>query len=319
MDIHELAANLYKASDVTITVTGDYCLDKYLYIDVEKDEKSLETGLTAYQVVKKAVYPGGAGTVVNNLRALGVNVLCAGIIGDDGEGYELLNALKKIGADTSFIIADGERCTSTYTKPMRSGAEINRLDFKNFTPMSEKTQKKLIGNLYAAAEKSDAIIVIDQFVEKNCNAINERVRNELSVIADKYPDLIIFADSRAYIHLFNNVMIKCNTHEINDDGESLYWNNKKPVFITMGENGSTVYDKNGSHKIAAVKTEGPVDFCGAGDAYTSGTVLGLTLGAPPEVAAMLGSAVSSITVKQIGVTGTATREQVVEVIRGMKL
>ena len=323
MNIHELGKKLSNASDIVITVLGDYCLDKYLYIEADRDEKSLETGLIAYQVTKKGLYPGAAGTVVNNLRSLKVQTLCVGVIGDDGEGYELLTALKKIGADTSLMLTDSERCTSTYTKPMRGDVELNRLDFKNFSPMSKSTEQKLIENIYSAVEKSDAVIVLDQFIEENCNTINSNIREEIAVIADKYPDLIIYADSRAYINLFKNIMVKCNNHEIAvgrglaPAAESMYQKNGKPVFVTMGEDGSMVFDKDGGHKVPAIKVEGPIDICGAGDACTSGIVLGMALGASPEVAAMLGNIISSITIKQIGVTGTATQEQVIEVIEGL--
>ena len=320
MNIYELGEKLIHAPDIVITVLGDYCLDKYLYIDEARDELSLETGLTAYQVTKKGLYPGAAGTVVNNLRALKAQTLTVGVIGGDGEGYELLAALQKIGADTSFMITDGERCTSTYTKPMRGGAELNRLDFKNFEPMSKTTEQKLIKNIYAAVEKSNAVIVLDQFLEENCNTVNAAVREEIAVIAEKYPELIIYADSRAYIGLFKNIMVKCNNNEI-DAGrglapaaESIFRKNKKPVFVTMGEEGSMVYDNDGAHKIQAVKVEGEIDICGAGDACTSGIVLGMALGASPRVAALLGNIISSITIKQIGVTGTATKEQALEVI-----
>ena len=314
MNIHELGKKLSSASDIVITVLGDYCLDNYLYIDADRDEKSLETGLIAYQVTKKGLYPGAAGTVVNNLRSLKVQTLCVGVIGDDGEGYELLTALKKIGADTSYMLTDGERCTSTYTKPMRDGVELNRLDFKNFSPMSKQTEQKLIENLYAAVKKSNAVIVLDQFIEENCNTVNSNIREEIAIIAEKDPDLIIYADSRAYINLFKNIMVKCNNNEIKDNGELMFEKNKKPVFVTMGEEGSIVYDKDGSHKIDAIKVEGPIDICGAGDACTSGIILGMALGASPKVAALLGNIISSITIKQIGVTGTATQEQVLEVI-----
>ena len=314
MNIKELGKNLKNASDIVITVLGDYCLDKYLYIDADRDEDSLETGLIAYQVTKKGLYPGAAGTVVNNLRSLKVQVLCVGVIGDDGEGYDLLSSLKKIGADTSYMITDGERCTSTYTKPMRGGTELNRLDFKNFTPMSNQTQQKLVDNLHAAISKSNAVIVLDQFIEKDCNTVNSDIRDEIANIAEKNPELIIYADSRAHINLFKNIMVKCNNHEIKDNGELLYQKNGKPVFVTMGEKGSMVFDKDGTHKVDAIKVEGEIDICGAGDACTSGIVLGMALGAAPKTAAMLGNIISSITVKQIGVTGTATQEQVVAVI-----
>ena len=62
--------------------------------------------------------PGAAGTVTNNLRAMGVNVLAAGIVGDDGEGFELLRALDMTGVNVDALVIRSDRFTPTYTKPM---------------------------------------------------------------------------------------------------------------------------------------------------------------------------------------------------------
>lgn len=55
---------------------------------------------------------------------------------------------------------------------------------------------------------------------------------------------------------------------------------------------------------------GPIDIVGAGDAATSGIVSALLAGANELEAAALGNLVASITVQQIGTTGTASPEQV---------
>src|ERR1700720_3555717 len=81
----------------TIGVLGDLFLDRYLDLDAALTEPSIETGLDAYQVVNVRSYPGAAGTVINNLVALGVGrIVPIGMIGDDGEGYELRQALQKM-------------------------------------------------------------------------------------------------------------------------------------------------------------------------------------------------------------------------------
>ena len=68
-----------------IAVVGDFFLDKWLEIDRSLDELSLETKLTAYQVVAKRCYAGASGTVLSNLAALEVGELYAlGFVGDDG-------------------------------------------------------------------------------------------------------------------------------------------------------------------------------------------------------------------------------------------
>ena len=188
------------AKNARITVLGDFCLDKYLYIDASLDEPSLETGLTAFQVTGRKLSPGGAGNVCANLAALGAKVLALGVIGNDGEGYDLLRALRARGIEDALVRTE-KRCTSTYVKPMRSGAdgytEQNRLDLKNFAPLAPEDEAALLRSLEDAAEQSDAILVVDQFLEEDCGTVNSRVKDALAGIAAEKPELVIFADSRA--------------------------------------------------------------------------------------------------------------------------
>src|SRR3954463_15807552 len=85
--------------DKRVGVVGDLFLDRYLDIDGALTEPSIETGLDAYQVVRVRSYAGAAGTIVNNLVALGVGrVVPVAVVGDDGEGYELRQALAAMPA-----------------------------------------------------------------------------------------------------------------------------------------------------------------------------------------------------------------------------
>ena len=57
---------------------------------------------------------------------------------------------------------------------------------------------------------------------------------------------------------------------------------------------------------------GPVDIVGAGDSASSGILLSLLAGATDMEAAAVGNLVASITVQQLGTTGTASPQQVIE-------
>ena len=113
---------LERLPDLTIGVLGDLFLDRYLEIDAALTEPSLETGLDAYQVVRVRPSPGAAGTVINNLAALGVKqVVALSVLGDDGEGYELRQALGRLGrvhTDSVHVLRSGDFRTPTYTKPL---------------------------------------------------------------------------------------------------------------------------------------------------------------------------------------------------------
>ncbi len=126
---------------MSIAVLGDFCLDRYLEIDPAKTEVSLETGLPVHNVVNVRAQPGGAGTIVNNLAALGVGTIFPiGFAGDDGEGFELWHALeRRPGVRLTHFVQTAHRRTFTYCKPLviapdKPPVELNRLDLKNWTP-----------------------------------------------------------------------------------------------------------------------------------------------------------------------------------------
>ena len=62
--------------------------------------------------------------------------------------------------------------------------------------------------------------------------------------------------------------------------------------------------------IPAYPVSGPIDICGAGDSCSAGIASAMVSGATHEQAAAFGNLVASITIQQIGVTGTATPAQV---------
>ena len=63
-------------------------------------------------------------------------------------------------------------------------------------------------------------------------------------------------------------------------------------------------------EVPAYPVAGPVDVCGAGDSCSAGITCGMVAGLTHEQAAAFGNLVASITVRQIGTTGTASPEQV---------
>ncbi len=91
-------------------MVGDFFLDRYLHIDPSRAEVSIETGLTVYNVVDVRPQPGAAGTIVNNLVALGIGeILAVGFCGDDGEGYELRRALARHGLASTWSTSSRRR------------------------------------------------------------------------------------------------------------------------------------------------------------------------------------------------------------------
>lgn len=310
-----------------ITVAGDLFIDRWWEIDESLNEPSIETGLTAYQIVKKRSAAGAAGTVLNTLSEMGVGTLeVVSMVGDDGDGWEMLKKLRERRLDTSNVIISDEVYTPAYVKP-RFPTEGNRFDIKNFKPTPRHIEDELIEKIEAALQRSDALLLLDQVCEVDTGVLTARVRDAVGEMAKKYPDKFIYADSRAFIHLFQNVVIKCNqleaarmtgrnaveerfdrdlTFECMDD---LHAKTGKPVIITCGANGVAVDHEGEKIVVPAVRQNGPIDICGAGDACSAGLVSTLCAGGSYAEAAFVGNLSSGVTVRKIGMTGTASQQE----------
>jgi bifunctional ADP-heptose synthase (sugar kinase/adenylyltransferase) len=320
-----------------IGVVGDLFLDRYLDIDAALTEPSLETGLDAYQVVNIRSSPGAAGTVINNLAALGVGrIYPIAVLGDDGEAYELLKALECLAAvDQDGLILAPDRVTPTYVKPMlheqgRPPRELNRLDIKNRHPMPEALDCYIQSKLVEMWPCFDALVVLDQVSEADCGVITARIRGQLATLAAGQPDKFVLADSRERIGLFRGVCLKPNRQEAVRGAELTSDSNPdvleraaaelarragRWVFCTDGSRGILLAsprdgERAARPRIPAYPVAGPIDIVGAGDSTSAALVSAMAGGASVEAAAAFGNLVASITIQQIGSTGTATPAQV---------
>lgn len=332
MDGKRVQEILSRFPERRILIVGDFFLDRYLIIDPELDEISIETGKTAYQIIGRRPQPGAAGTVCNNLHALKAGTLITlTVIGDDGEGYELRRSLTKRGVIVNHIIVSDDRFTPAYIKPMRMSPngeeELNREDIKNRKHLSTALEDETIKRLGELIPQVDAVIVADQVQERNCGIITDRVRESLAELAPKHPQVLFFADSRERIGEFRNVIIKPNRFEAakalqsdrkeaistalaKECAETLRQRTGKPVFLTLDKEGICPVAEEGQFPIPCPPVTGPIDIVGAGDSTTAGIVTSLASGATLAEAAVIGNLVASITIRQLGTTGTATPEQV---------
>jgi rfaE bifunctional protein kinase chain/domain len=347
---------LQKFPSLHILVVGDFFLDKYLSLDPALSEISLETGLEAYQVVEIRHSPGAAGTVVSNLRALETQVSVVGVIGRDGEGFDLKQGLVQRGVNIEALLETPERFTPTYTKPMLRSAtpggserELNRLDIKNRRPLPAELEAAVITQLDLLVPVVDGVVIADQVQERNCGIITDKVRAALARLAEQYPEKVFIVDSRVRIGEFERVIIKPNVHEARDavgrllieglrlegwkigdhDGDDglaaarsygkvLFTQNQKPVFVTLGAQGILVITAAGFEHVPGIRVSGEIDVVGAGDSVMAGVAAGLCAGGTATEAAFIGNMTASITIQQIGTTGTASREQLRQRYEEMK-
>jgi rfaE bifunctional protein kinase chain/domain len=320
-----------------IAVVGDFFLDRYLYIDPAKEDVSIETGLKVHNVVKVRPQPGAAGTIVNNLVALGIGEIHAvGFCGDDGEGYELRQALASSpGVSLEHFLTTPLRRTPVYCKPLvlvpgRPPRELNRLDSKNWTPTPAEIEDELARRVELVMKEVDALILLDQVDLPATGVVTRGVKLAVSSALTANPQVFTLADSRRGLGDFPPMGFKMNSTElarmagspvveidtVKRSAADLALLHREPVFVTLAELGIVGADLSGrALHVPAHPVRGEIDIVGAGDAVTANLASAFAAGANQQEAMELAMAAASIVIHQLGSTGTASIAQLQSLVQ----
>ena len=319
-----------------VAVVGDFCLDRYLEIDPALTETSLETGLDVLNVVRVRSQAGAAGTILNNLVALGIGEIYAvGLCGDDGEGWELRRALAVLpGVNLEHFLTTPLRRTFVYCKPLviepaGPPRELNRLDSKNWTPTQDELRQELAGRVGRLAERIDALILLDQVDAADTGVVTPPVAAAAHAAAVNHPELVTLADSRRGVRHLPSLGFKMNAVElaracgqqpadiaaVKSHAAELSAAIGRPVFVTLAEQGIVgAMQRQPAEHVPSHPVRGPIDIVGAGDAVTANLTAALAAGATLTEAMQLAMAAASLVIHQLGTTGTANARQIGELL-----
>ena len=316
------AAILSDLPRLRVLIVGDVCLDRWCTYDPALADPSRETGIPRIAVVSTEITPGAAGTVANNVVALGARAGVLGLVGRDGFGHELSRALDARGIASHLLLWSDKIATFTYTKLLnaRTGEEdLPRVDFINTEPVPPELEDQVVNRLEKAASDYDVILVADQAETENGGVVTPAVRQALARIASQNERPLIWVDSRLRAEHFRRVIVKPNQKEaeaaaVRATGRVDYAGLRRlmdaPLLVvTHGPQGALLVDEAGERWVRTRPIEHPVDICGAGDSYSAGAAMALKVTGDPVAAAEFGHLVASITIMKKG-TGTASPEEV---------
>ena len=315
-----------------VALIGDFCLDLYEIADMRLSELSRETPLFPYPIVEERFSAGGAGNVAANMASLGPEKLTAiGLTGQDWREGLLRQALEKAGVPTESLVQIPGLVTNTYLKTLRKGIssvvyEAPRLDFENRKPTPPAEEQALLEKL----EQGDfqVLAVSDQL---GFGAITPRVRERILSLAREGKQVLV--DSRDRIDLYPGCLVKPNEIEalraFGEPGESLPEHRQElpefalkllprvvektgaPAVITLGDQGC-VYWEGEPRYCPACRVEGETDISGAGDTFLAALTVALSSGLSLGEAVSIAGMASAVTVKKIGITGTASPGEILK-------
>ena len=295
-------------SDITILLVGDFMIDHY--VTGTSNRMSPEAPVPV--VIPKEEYsiPGGAGNVAMNLRAMGANVVCLGVVGDDIWGEVLLSTLKNEDINVDNIDIIKNHPTTLKQRIYSDGKQVARIDIEKILDWRFKISDYTLDNY-------DACIVSDY----NKGVIKDTNIDTNILIVDPKKDDFSFYKKAHIITPNLNELQRATKIEIKDDqsivdacNELIEKNNFNYIVAKRGAQGITVVGKNNFIKhIKAHSIKNP-DVTGAGDTVISALSIAYAKTQDIELSARFANNAAAAAVNKSG-TATVTIEEINNYIR----
>jgi len=324
MKSQELSSIFSAIEKLRIGVLGDFALDFYYQLSIDTGESSIETGKEVFHGSHPRPVPGGAGTIVNNLKALGIqDIHCFGLTGKDLFGRELRHQLRKRGANLAGLIEVDEAWdTYVYAKPLIKEVEGNRIDFGSRNPIHSDDFQIIYTRLEEQLPNLDVLIINQQFKDGITAPKRLKVFKKL---LQQSPACFVISDLRDSTGALEYGLIKGNLSEISrmsgledkvkgidpmEIVKKVQQESQCPVLMTLGEAGMLYRDQEQEHRVQGIPLQGPLDITGAGDACLAAFSACMGIKTSVPVAIYIANLAAAISVQKLRETGSASPAEI---------
>lgn len=239
---------------------------------------------------------GSGGNVAEGLRRLGYDVSFLGKLGDDEGGRILQRAFHEAGVNTLGIrIVKGRRSAACFIAVNEKGQRV--IFALGGVALLETPEEVCTDRLVHA----DLLYIADAFPAVALAAIAdlpEKARVVFSpgglMVGAGY-EVLRPVLKKTDVLILNQVEAKrlTNRENIEQAGSELLTCGPRIIFITLGEKGVLVVEKDSFVSIPAELVPDVVDTTGAGDAFSTGVVTGMLEGLDWEGCARLGCKIAA--------------------------
>ncbi len=309
--------------DRKVLVVGDLYLDEYII--GRPSRISREAPIPVLEFCEQRNVPGGATAPACNIRSLGGQAYMLGVIGQDTAGRELVEMLNARGVDSTGLVLDPSRPTTTKTRIVAEAQhifpqQVARVDRQDRTPINGPVEQQAVDFLHMVAPHVDAIL----FSDYKTGVVNDRLIAEGLQIA-RTSGKLITVDSQGGLDKFKGcTLVKCNDAEARDylrrdlrtdeDFEQAMRDLKQELGVQMvvltrgGEGISCLDTENHIYHMPAFNRSEVFDVTGAGDTVISLLTLGLAVGSSLLEASQLANAAAGVVIRKQGNVTIETAE-----------
>ena len=309
----------FKNENPKILVIGDLMIDHYLWGKCERI--SPEAPVQIVNIDKENSVLGGAGNVINNLRALESNVDVLSVIGNDNTAKELEALLESIEVKSDMLIIEQNRKTSKKSRLIASQQQVLRYDNESIEDISSASEKEIINKLSANISNYDVVILSDYGKGVLTTKLTQEIisisnKNKVKVFVDpkgkdysKYKGAYTLTPNKKEAIEASNILI--------NDNESLEKAIKKlkeeceleVSLITLSESGIAIFDDN--LRIKPTVAREVYDVTGAGDTVIASIAFAIANHMKIDDAIQFANLAAGVVVGKIG-SATASLDEIYE-------
>ncbi len=297
-----------------VLVVGDLMLDEYLWGHVNRI--SPEAPVPVVEVQRRSFTAGGAANTAANVAGLGGSAILVGIVGDDAEGRRICDLMSGLGIDTSAVVADSSRPTTTKTRVIAHSQQMVRIDHEQLGPLSASVETELLIRIEASLPRVRAAVISDYGKGVVTPGLCERF---LALARAAGVPVIVDPKGTDYRKYRGATVVKPNqletgkvlnrelrtTAEVEQAGRELleFLGAGSSVLVTRGAHGMTLLEADKLAVHVPAQAREVYDVTGAGDTVAGALALTLAVGGNLETACRLASLAAAVVV---GKVGTAT-------------
>ena len=288
---------------INVLVVGDLMIDNYVF--GTSTRLSPEAPVPVVVSGKEYSIPGGAGNVAMNLCAMGANVKCLGVVGDDIWGDKLLYILKNKGVNIDHIDKVKDHPTTLKQRIYSNGEQVARLDTEKILEWNPKISVHKLFDF-------DVCIISDynKGVIKNAN-----IDTNILIVDPKKDDFSSYQSSHIITPNLNelqratNIKLENSQSIVDACNELIRKYNFNYIVAKRGDQGMTIVGKENFVKhIKAHNVDNP-DVTGAGDTVISALSMAYAKTKDIELAARFANAAAAAAVSKPG-TATVTIDEI---------
>lgn len=308
-----------QAKSPNLLVIGDLMIDHYLWGACER--VSPEAPVQVVNVDNESTLLGGAGNVINNLKALGANVDVIGIVGECETSDKLKGLLDDIKVDTKYLFIEKGRMTSKKSRIIASQQQVVRYDCESTDEINNKSQNHILDTFKKIIANYELVLLSDY----GKGILTNKLTQSLIKVANKYgKKVLIDPKGHDYSKYKGAYLLTPNIKEASEitkiniiDDTSL---NQAIIqlksqcdldvsLITLSDKGVAVYDDE--FRIHPTFAKEVFDVTGAGDTVLASLGFALACDLNIDEAIEFSNFAAGVVVGKIG-SATTTLNEIIE-------